>query len=66
MHKTQNNFAWTTLIQDKSGLAKVQFTQSTMEEVFLRFPHLSEGIFNALDNKTFAICKEEQSLVQLS
>ena len=29
-----------------------------MEEVFLRFPHLSEDIFNALDNKTFTICKE--------
>ena len=36
----------------------MQFTQSTMEEVFLRFPHLSEDIFNALGNKTFAICKE--------
>ena len=36
----------------------MQFTQSTMEEVLLRFPHLSEDIFNALDNKTFAICKE--------
>ena len=29
-----------------------------MEELFLRFPHLSESIFNALDNKTFVICKE--------
>ena len=29
-----------------------------MEEVILRFPHLSEDIFNALDNKTFATCKE--------
>ena len=36
----------------------MEFTQSTMTEVFLRFPHLSEDIFNALDNKTFAICKE--------
>ena len=36
----------------------MQFTQSTMEEVFLRFPHLSEDIFNSLDNKTFVICKE--------
>ena len=36
----------------------MQFTQSTMEEVFLRFPHLSENIFDSLDNKTFAICKE--------
>ena len=29
-----------------------------MEEVILRFPHLSEDIFNTLDNKTFVICKE--------
>ena len=29
-----------------------------MEEVFLRFPHLSEDIFNSLDNKTFASSKE--------
>ena len=29
-----------------------------MEEVLLRFPHLKENIFNALDNHTFAICKE--------
>ena len=36
----------------------MEFTQSTMTEVFLRFPHLSEDIFNALDNKTFTICKE--------
>jgi hypothetical protein len=36
----------------------MEFAQSTMTEVFLRFPHLSEDIFNALDNKTFAICKE--------
>ena len=36
----------------------MEFTQSTMEEVFLRFPHLSEDIFNALDNKNLAICKE--------
>ena len=32
--------------------------QATMEEVFLRFPHLKEDIFNALDNKTFANCKK--------
>ena len=36
----------------------MQFTQSTMEEVILRFPHLSEDVFNALDHKTFATCKE--------
>ena len=36
----------------------MEFAQSTMTEVFLRFPHLSEDIFNALDNKTFTICKE--------
>ena len=36
----------------------MQFSQSTMEEVFLRFPHLSEDIFNALDNKSLASCKE--------
>ena len=36
----------------------MEFAQSTMTEVFLRFPHLSEDIFNALDDKTFAICKE--------
>ena len=29
-----------------------------MEELFLRFPHLSEDIFNALDNKSFANSKE--------
>ena len=29
-----------------------------MEEVFFRFPHLKEDIFNALDDKTFANCKE--------
>ena len=29
-----------------------------MEEVLLRFPHVKENIFNALDNHTFAICKE--------
>ena len=29
-----------------------------MEEAFLRFPHLSEDIFNALDNKSLASCKE--------
>ena len=29
-----------------------------MEEVLLRFPHLSENIFNSLDNKSLADCKE--------
>ena len=29
-----------------------------MEEVFLRFPHLSEDIFNNLDNETLANCEE--------
>ena len=29
-----------------------------MEEVFLRFPHLKEDIFNALDYKTFLNCKK--------
>ena len=29
-----------------------------MEEVFLRFPHLSEDIFNNLDIKTLANCEE--------
>ena len=33
-----------------------------MEEVFFRFPHLKEDIFNALDNKTFANCKEVSKL----
>ena len=54
----QNNFALASLIKAKSGLAMMQFTQSTMEEVFLRFPHLSENIFNALDNKSLTSCKE--------
>jgi hypothetical protein len=36
----------------------MEFAQSTMTEVFLQFPHLSEDIFNVLDNKTFVICKE--------
>ena len=36
----------------------MEFAQLTMKEVFLRFSHLSEDIFNALDNNTFAICKE--------
>ena len=55
----QNNFVLTSLIKAKSGLAMMMvFTQSTMEEVFLRFPHLSEDIFNALNNKSLASCKE--------
>ena len=29
-----------------------------MEEVFLRFPHLSEDIFKVLDNETLANCEE--------
>ena len=29
-----------------------------MEEVLLRFPHLSENIFDSLDNKSLADCKE--------
>ena len=29
-----------------------------MEEVFLRFPHLYESIFNSLDNETLANCEE--------
>ena len=29
-----------------------------MEEAFLRFPHLSENIFESLDNKSLADCKE--------
>ena len=29
-----------------------------MEEVILRFPHLSENIFSSLDNKSLADCKE--------
>ena len=40
------------------GLTKLLFIQATMEEVFLRFPHLKEDIFNALDDKNFANCKE--------
>ena len=28
-----------------------------MEEIFLRFPHLAEGIFEKLNNKTLANCK---------
>ena len=35
-----------------------------MEEVFLRFPHSGEGIFNALDNKTFAFVKKWAKFVQ--
>ena len=45
-------------MQTKSGLVELPCTKSTMEEMFLRFSHLSENIFNALDNHTFAICKE--------
>jgi hypothetical protein len=40
------------------GLSKLLLAQLTMEEAFLRFPHLSEDIFNALDNKSLASCKE--------
>lgn len=29
-----------------------------MEETFLRFPHLSEAIFDSLGNKSLAACKE--------
>ena len=29
-----------------------------MEQAFLRFPHLSENIFDLLDNKSLAHCKE--------
>ena len=29
-----------------------------MEQAFLRFPHLSENIFDLLDNKSLADCKE--------
>ena len=29
-----------------------------MEEAFLRFPHLSESIFDSLDNKSLADCKD--------
>ena len=29
-----------------------------MEQAFLRFPHLSENIFDSLDNKSLADCKE--------
>ena len=54
----QNNFALASLIKAKSGLGMMQFTQTTMEEVFIRFPHLSEDIFNALENKSLASCKE--------
>ena len=32
--------------------------QATMEEVFLRFPHLKEDIFNAVDTNTFLNCKK--------
>ena len=28
-----------------------------MEQIFLRFPHLAEGIFEKLNNKTLANCK---------
>ena len=28
-----------------------------MEQIFLRFPHLAEGIFEKLNNKTLAKCK---------
>ena len=28
-----------------------------MEEIFLRFPHLAEGIFEKLNDKTLANCK---------
>ena len=31
---------------------------ANMEAAFLRFPHLSENIFNSLDNKSLADCKE--------
>ena len=29
-----------------------------MEQAFFRFPHLSENIFDSLDNKSLADCKE--------
>ena len=29
-----------------------------MQEVFFRFPHLSERVFDSLDNKSLANCKE--------
>ena len=39
-------------------LTKLLFIQATIEEVFFRFPHLKEDIFNALDDKTFENGKE--------
>ena len=57
-HIIQNNFTLASLIQTNLRLTKLLFMQATMEEVFLRFPHLTEDIFNALDDKTFANCKE--------
>ena len=56
--KFKKIFALASLMQTKSGLVELPCTKSTMEEMFLRFSHLSENIFNALDNHTFAICKE--------
>jgi hypothetical protein len=53
-----NFFSFSSLMQTKSGLVKLLYTKSTMEELFLRFPHLSENIFEALDNKSFADSKE--------
>ena len=39
-------------------LTKLLFIQATMEEVFLRFPHLAESFFDKLDNQNLSKCLE--------
>ena len=43
---------------EKGITNSVRLWQLNMEEVFLRFPHLSETIFDLLDNKSLAKSKK--------
>ena len=51
-------FFFRSLNAKKVRISQVAIYKLAMEELFLRFPHLSENIFEALDNKSFADSKE--------
>ena len=52
------NFPEKDIIYFFSKIGSVPHKQLTMEQVFLRFSHLSETIFDSLDDQSLANCKE--------
>ena len=65
LKKTRENWIWKIMSSKRKcdedlNLAKKKKTciHTSTEDLFLRFPHLRDGIFDLLDDKNLAKCKE--------